>query len=911
MAADFNAGSIEGTLDLNTTPFKAGLTKARADAKDFEKGTYAPKADLDKTKFDEKERTARVVLSKFDNSKATAKADLDIHDVLAKYAILNRVLDIGGSGKGLAGGAFSAARVGVIVTGILSIVAAAGPASAALGALGAAGAAAFGGLFISVGLFAGAMKSAFGEIEKANKAGVTLTGWAGQAQKALKGLTDGWGKLVGSVKPALFKVMADAFIGLTSILPKLHPLLSTTASGIDSIVVQVVRLLHTPLFDRFLKSLQSFMQGFLSGAGPVLTALLSSFMHAFIVLTPLVSQVGHGIEQAAQALEHFTAGKGLQQFVGTAKRDLPLVTSLLGHLIHGVMNLVGGLKPLAGPALAFFGALVEAVGHLHIAPLARGLGDILTAVTPLLPVLGHLINIFLRPLGHLLSDIATGPLAAITTGIQSELQPAFHALRGILHDLVKPLAEFAGSIANLANPTGIHLVATLLTSMQGVVHTLAPALGQLAVALENMIDNGLETIIPLIPPLAHGLGQVATALVPVINGLSGILSHRAVADVILGIIAAVYIGIKAFEVYRAVTATVVAIQDAYAASTYGLAVAQDAGKLSMALYIARTIALKAAQIASAAASGVMTAAQWALNVAMDANPVALVVIAIAALAAGLIYAYKHSERFRDIVNAAFSAVKSIAKNVFEWLKNAVVDAINFVRAHWELILSIMTGPVGAAAIFVITHFTQIRDMISNVISDVVNTVQAGISNVVGWFQSLPGRIMNLAGQMYNAGKSLMQHIFSGLESAATAVGGFAGNIAAAIWHNLENVLNDVLPHSISIHKGPIHLTVPLFPRLAAGGVTDGPMDARIGDNPGGREAVIPLDKYDLPRRGETAALAARNRQDNATIIGLLTLIASHLAKGTDTNGLAEAIGKAMGTHNDDLARRMLQLGRTA
>lgn len=45
-------------------------------------------------------------------------------------------------------------------------------------------------------------------------------------------------------------------------------------------------------------------------------------------------------------------------------------------------------------------------------------------------------------------------------------------------------------------------------------------------------------------------------------------------------------------------------------------------------------------------------AQAALNAVMSANPIALVVLAIAALVVGIIYAYRHSERFRLIVKVA-------------------------------------------------------------------------------------------------------------------------------------------------------------------------------------------------------------------------------------------------------------------
>lgn len=70
-----------------------------------------------------------------------------------------------------------------------------------------------------------------------------------------------------------------------------------------------------------------------------------------------------------------------------------------------------------------------------------------------------------------------------------------------------------------------------------------------------------------------------------------------------------------------------------------------------------------------------TIAQGALNFVMAANPIGLVVLAIAALVAGLVLAYQRSETFRNVVNAAFDAVGAAAR----WLWNeGVAPMIRFV-----------------------------------------------------------------------------------------------------------------------------------------------------------------------------------------------------------------------------------------
>ena len=54
-----------------------------------------------------------------------------------------------------------------------------------------------------------------------------------------------------------------------------------------------------------------------------------------------------------------------------------------------------------------------------------------------------------------------------------------------------------------------------------------------------------------------------------------------------------------------------------------------------------------------------TAAQAGFNVVMQANPTYRVVAVLAGLAVGLVYAYKHSERFRNIVNASWIELKNL------------------------------------------------------------------------------------------------------------------------------------------------------------------------------------------------------------------------------------------------------------
>lgn len=85
--------------------------------------------------------------------------------------------------------------------------------------------------------------------------------------------------------------------------------------------------------------------------------------------------------------------------------------------------------------------------------------------------------------------------------------------------------------------------------------------------------------------------------------------------------------------------------------------------------------------ALAAAQGAAAAGQWLLNAAVAAFPVFLIIAAIAAMAAGFVWLYKHSETFRNGVDALAAGVVA----AFEILRAAVAKIPAFFVAAWEAV----------------------------------------------------------------------------------------------------------------------------------------------------------------------------------------------------------------------------------
>ena len=98
--------------------------------------------------------------------------------------------------------------------------------------------------------------------------------------------------------------------------------------------------------------------------------------------------------------------------------------------------------------------------------------------------------------------------------------------------------------------------------------------------------------------------------------------------------------------------------------------------------VATSAAHKVATVASTAATGAATVAQRALNAALNANPLGLVITALTLVAGGLVLAYNKSETFRTVVDTAFAAAKRAVQPVVDTIGNIagkVGEAIEWVR----------------------------------------------------------------------------------------------------------------------------------------------------------------------------------------------------------------------------------------
>ena len=128
-----------------------------------------------------------------------------------------------------------------------------------------------------------------------------------------------------------------------------------------------------------------------------------------------------------------------------------------------------------------------------------------------------------------------------------------------------------------------------------------------------------------------------------------------------------------------------------------------------------------------------TAAQWLLNAALDANPIGVVVMALAALVGALVYAYNNSEDFRRIVDEAWAAVKDLASVLWGVLKKALDVAVKGFKAVVQWVKDFARWFSSTQLFQSINKFnTWIRDRVVKVIERVIGALR----ELAGWLRSV-------------------------------------------------------------------------------------------------------------------------------------------------------------------------------
>ena len=254
-------------------------------------------------------------------------------------------------------------------------------------------------------------------------------------------------------------------------------------------------------------------------------------------------------------------------------------------------------------------------------------------------------------------------------------------------------------------------------------------------------------------------------------------------------------------------------------------------------------------------------AQAALNIVMNANPIGLVIAAVAALVAAFIYLWNNCEEFRQFFINLWEQLKEVVKAVADWFVQAWTDIKNFFVNLWN---SIKDGAVNTwnniKNVFSVVgswFYNSVISPVTNFFSGMWDKVKNGAKNAWDGIKSVFSTVANFFGDIFSKAWKKVKDIFStggkifdgikdgivnAFKAIVNAIIGGINRVVAIPFDGINWALNKIRNVSIFGLK-PFDwiytISVPQIPRLAKGGITNGATLAEIGE--AGREMVLPLE----------------------------------------------------------------------
>lgn len=393
-----------------------------------------------------------------------------------------------------------------------------------------------------------------------------------------------------------------------------------------------------------------------------------------------------------------------------------------------------------------------------------------------------------------------GKAAQAAQPLVSIWQSDFGQLGVYLKGLASNAQAFGGSLLDVVtNGGGLQ---NFLTGLNNIISPLVnwwiALTRNVSIFIGTLSDSGgVQAFLASLSELWKGLTQLGQGLADAVTGFLAVGQNGGAAASIGQLVGDAFNAAAPFVEKLASTLQSLgdwasehgdAIRTVIAGIAGGFAAFKTASLISAAV-----TALKSFDVAAKIAA----AGQWVLNAAMNANPIVLVVTAIGALVAALVWFFTQTETGRK----AWASFTS-------FLSSAWQSVVSFVTSLGQNIANFFTQTIPNAIQSVIQWFQQLPSAIGTALSNLITSIGT-------WAVSF-GQSALQAGQQFlaNLGSYISQvpgRIGAGLSGAISAVGSFASSMASGALRagqqflsNLVNTLASIPGRMVSIGSQIVH-----------------------------------------------------------------------------------------------------------
>ena len=186
----------------------------------------------------------------------------------------------------------------------------------------------------------------------------------------------------------------------------------------------------------------------------------------------------------------------------------------------------------------------------------------------------------------------------------------------------------------------------------------------------------------------------------------------------------------------------------------------------------------------------------ALNATMLANPIVLIIAAIAALVAAFVYLWNTNEEFRQFWIDLWEDIKEIAIAVWEGLKeffSAAWEAIKTTaETVWNGIKDFFTGLWDGIKNVFTTVVTAISTFLSSAWTAIQNTVTTVWNAITGFFTTIWTGIQNIFTTVVNAISTFLTTAWTAIQTTATTIWNAISSFFSTIWNGIKTVITTAM-----------------------------------------------------------------------------------------------------------------------
>lgn len=343
---------------------------------------------------------------------------------------------------------------------------------------------------------------------------------------------------------------------------------------------------------------------------------------------------------------------------------------------------------------------------------------------------------------------------------------------------------------------------------------------------KGFVDVVGGTVLPIVTDLTgklnNDLGPAFTFVADAISGtVKWLAEHKAVSVPLIGIIAALA---AVTGVYAAVTAV------------------QAAG--GVLAFVKGLKLVRGAML-------VATAVQWAYNLAVTANPIGIIIVAIAALVAGLVWFFTKTELGRKIFSAAMDGMKVAAQAVADFftetLPDAATTAWRWITDKFNALVTFHAELPGRVSKAVSGLFDKVKDLSGKAKDYAIEKAVAFVT----WYFGMPGKIAKAAAGLFDKPKALARaakdYAIDRMVAMLDWLGGLPGRVSNRVsgaFNKVKSLARDAkdsatgkmremldwlggLPGKVSNKVGGMFDAIPAAMKAAAKGVKDA-WNANVG-----------------------------------------------------------------------------------